>query len=187
MFILLVLKERSFLPLFCVYSVFMWVPTLLALKDSDGQLHTGLVFSSFMLAMTFGGILFALMLPMFRGAEVLCTLVYFVASASMAVPLISFNFWTVLGSFLVLETMVGMFSSIGATLRSKYYPEHMHSSVMSVFRIPLNLLVVAGTTLADLAADGPSRQLVFVLIAITLFIAALLQSSILVSSKRHQE
>ena len=45
--------------------VFMWVPTLLTV--SKDALPTGLVFSCFMLAMTIGGKLFSLLLPVCPG------------------------------------------------------------------------------------------------------------------------
>ena len=47
-------------------SVFMWVPSLIKVNGTQ-SLPTGLVFSSFMLAMTFGGMLFGLLLPVFPG------------------------------------------------------------------------------------------------------------------------
>jgi hypothetical protein len=128
----------------------------------DNLLPTGLVFSSFMLAMTLGGFLFSLLLPFFPGGvEGLCVFVYIVAAASMCVPMLKFEFWWVYCAFLVLEAMVGMFNSCGATLRSKYYPEGLQSSIMTVFRLPLNLLVVIGTKLTDKADDVSSLQLVF--------------------------
>lgn len=110
----------------------------------------GLVFSAFMLAMTLGGMLFGILLPIFpRGVEGLCILVYFLAACSMAVPIICFDFWYVLVAFLLLEAMVGMFNSCGGTLRSIYYPEGLQSSIMSVFRLPLNMIVVIGILYID--------------------------------------
>ena len=45
--------------------------------------------------------------------------VYAVSAGAMLVPVFYFDFWSVLLSFLVLEAMVGMFNSCGATLRSR--------------------------------------------------------------------
>jgi hypothetical protein len=169
----------------CV-AVFMWVPSLLAVtKEVGTALPTGLVFSAFMLAMTLGGMLFGLLLPVFPGgAEGLCVLVYLTAAAAMAVPLFYFNFWCVMVAFLVLEAMVGMFNSCGATLRSQYYPEGLQSSIMSVFRLPLNLLVVAGTKLADRASDVPSMQFVFGVVVCMHLVAMLLQCGLLLGKGR---
>ncbi len=94
--------------------------------------------------------MFSLLLPIFPGGvEALCVGIYFTAAVSMSVAMISFDFWHLFLSFLVLEGMVGMFNSCGAILRSKYYPDGQHSSIMSVFRLPLNLLVVVGTKITD--------------------------------------
>jgi hypothetical protein len=77
-----------------------------------------------MLAMTIGGMASSILLPVFPGgAEGMCIFVYAVAAISMAVPIFKFEFWWILIAFLVLEAMVGMFNSCGATLRSRYYPE----------------------------------------------------------------
>lgn len=164
-------------------AVFMWVPSLLAVSSSvGGSIPTGLVFSAFMLAMTLGGMLFGLLLPVFPGgAEGLCVLVYLVAALAMAVPLWHFEFWYVMVAFLVLEAMVGMFNSCGATLRSRYYPEGLQSSVMSVFRLPLNVLVVVGTRLTDTANEIASLQFVFGVVVVMHLVAMLLQLVLLLA------
>ncbi|CAE7708509.1 mfsd5, partial [Symbiodinium microadriaticum] len=125
-----------------VYTfVFMWVPSMLELMQDDA-LPTGLVFSAFMLSMTAGGMLFGLIFPLFPGgASALCALVFALSAGAMAVPVFKFEFWWVFAAFLVLEGMLGMFNSCGATLRSIYFPEGLQSSIMSIFRLPLNLLV----------------------------------------------
>jgi hypothetical protein len=94
---------------------------------------------------------------------------------AMLVPVVKFEFWWVFCAFLLLETMVGMFNSCGATLRSRYYPEGLQSSIMTVFRLPLNFLVVIGTKLTDQATDVPSLQRVFAVIAGMHVAAMLLQ------------
>lgn len=151
------------------------------LNVTEGSLPTGLVFSSFMLSMTIGGMLFGLLLPMFPGgASGLCLFVYIVSALTMAVPVLSFTFMPLLVSFLVLEAMVGMFNSCGGTLRSKYYPEGLQSSIMSVFRLPLNVLVVLGTKLSDHGTDNVAwLQIVFAVMAGMHGVALLLQLGLL--------
>lgn len=141
-----------------VYTfVFMWVPTMLRLCALKGTfLPTGLVFSSFMLSMSIGGMLAPLLLQhVFRGsAMLLCVAIYLTSAASMAVPIVAFeDFWAVFIAFLVLEAMVGMFNSEGGVLRSQFYPGELQASIMSVFRVPLNVLVVTGTKLTGWAGD----------------------------------
>lgn len=157
--------------------MFLWVPTLQSL--GDGPLHPGLIFSAFMLSMTLGGMVSSILLPLFGdNAAALCSVVFFVAALSMAMPLIAYDFPSVLFAFLCLEMMVGIFNSCGGMLRSKYYPEHLQSSVMSVFRVPLNILVVIGTTAADFAYDDASRRMVFGGIVAVLALATCMQFAV---------
>jgi MFS family permease len=132
----------------------------------DGpSLPTGLVFASFMLSMSIGGMLFGLLLPYTPGgAETLCVLVYLISAIAMTIPILKFSFWWVYISFLILEAMVGMFNSCGATLRSRYYPENVQSTIMSIFRLPLNLLVVFGTILSDRAKNVTDLKFVFAVV-----------------------
>lgn len=164
-----------------VYTfVFMWVPSLQTVFKANSlstdELPIGLVFSCFMLAMTIGGMAFGALLPIFPGgANGLCIFTYVVAAMAMFTPVMKFTFPWVFTCFLVLEAMVGMFNSCGAQLRSEYYPGDRQSSIMTVFRVPLNLLVVLGTNAANYANDVPSMQLVFGLIVAMLLVASHLQ------------
>merc|ERR1712194_887713 len=141
-----------------VYTfVFLWVP---ALQRASGQrtLPTGLIFSCFMLAMTFGGAMSRPLLSRVPGGPgMVCLLVYVGAAISMFIPLIWGGFWPVLGGFLCLEACQGVFQASGGALRSRHFPDALQSSLLSVFRIPLNLLVVVGTRItanADADADA---------------------------------
>jgi hypothetical protein len=146
--------------------VFMWVPSMLELMPAGSSLPTGLVFACFMLSMTLGGMIFALVLPVFPGGCLsLTALVFAVSAASMTVPIYNFEFWWVFIAFLVLECMLGMFASCGGTLRSIYYPEGMQSSIMSIFRLPLNLLVVIGTLLTNNAGSVVELKQVYMVVA----------------------
>lgn len=167
-----------------VYTfVFLWVPSLISLSQGV-SLPTGLVFTAFMLAMTFGGMITGLLLPLFPGhAEGLSVLIYLLAAMAMAVPIYAFNFPSLLTGFLVLEAMVGMFNTCGATLRSKYYPEGMQSSIMSVFRLPLNGLVVLGTKLANAANKEEEMKFVFGVIVMMHWVALMLQITLCLVGK----
>jgi predicted MFS family arabinose efflux permease len=153
----------------------MWVPTLLSL--SGGYMPTGLIFSCFMVAMTIGGALSSLVISYYPqlSSEALCLSVYAASAAAMTVPVYAFDFWPVFIAFLCLETMQGVFNSSGAQLRSKYYPENLRSSIMTVFRLPLNLLVVMGTKLSEKATDASSFRRVFFLVAMMHAVALVMQ------------
>jgi MFS family permease len=172
-----------------VYTfVFMWVKAFGMLLGDGSSVHTGLVMTCFMLAMTIGGSASSWLLPSVPGgAHVVSVGIYLVAAAAMAVPVFSFSFFPAFVSFLVLEAMVGMFNASGATLRSQYYPEAQQSTIMTVFRIPLNALVVLGTHLSDGANDQKSLQTVFMIVAGMHVLAALLQLGLNASTKQQQQ
>lgn len=155
-----------------MYSfVFMWVPTMLgALKGQS--LPTGLVFSSFMVCMSLGGLLFspALLLSI-ASAESIAVGVFLVGAVSLSVPVFSSSLYPILLSFIVFETCVGIFFPCAGLLRSKVIPDAIQGSVMNIFRIPLNIFVVVGTKLTDIY----STQTVFSIILVWLLIGAALQ------------
>jgi len=155
-----------------MYSfVFMWVPTMLgALKGSP--LPTGLVFSSFMVCMSLGGLLFSpnLLLKL-ASAEYVAAGVFFVGAAALCVPVFTSSLIPILCSFIVFETCVGTFFPCAGLLRSKVIPDAVQGSVMNIFRVPLNILVVVGTKLTDIYPT----QTVFSVIVVWMLLGGVLQ------------
>ncbi|CAM9200633.1 unnamed protein product [Chrysoparadoxa australica] len=149
--------------------VFMWVPMMLKVAP-DGILPTGLVFSSFMVCVTLGGIVFSIMLR-YVEVEVGSFLVFVVAAMAMAVPIFMQDFYAVLGSFLAIETCVGAFYACSGLMRSKYLPDALQSSIMNLFRLPLNVFVVVGTRMSESA----SPEMVFTAVSVWFAVAAILQ------------
>merc|ERR1740121_3320332 len=122
--------------------------------------------------MTLGGALSGLLIP-YLGGHGMCVLAYIGAALAMATPIFLYEFWPVFVCFLSLECFLGMFNAGGGVLRSEYYPDDMQASLMNVFRIPLNLLVVLGTKLTSWSgADVPSLQKVFGVV-VSMHLAAL--------------
>mmetsp|Transcript_26960 Transcript_26960/g.40502 ORF Transcript_26960/g.40502 Transcript_26960/m.40502 type:complete len:510 (+) Transcript_26960:218-1747(+) len=173
--------------------VFMWVPTLLSM-DPPGGVPTGCVFSSLMIAITMGGLFFPVMhsfvsktiIAKDRSSEMTAALTYALASCSMAVPAACLSgvataeicFEKVLISFVVVEFSVGLFNPVAGTLRSKYVPDHLQGGILNIFRLPLNAVVVAGTH----ATDVFPPHVVFMLVSGCFMAAALIQSTMIVSS-----
>lgn len=179
--------------------VFMWVPTLLNM-DPPGGVPTGCVFSSLMIAITMGGLLFPVLNTFVskivsnssvkdRSAEVTATIIYFFASASMAVPTLCLSgtaspgicFERVLVSFVVVEITVGLFNPVAGTLRSKYVPDNLQGGILNIFRLPLNAVVVAGTHATDVF---PPHK-VFMIVSGCFMAAAVLQFTMVVSPGRN--
>lgn len=170
--------------------VFMWVPTLLSM-DPPGGVPTGCVFSSLMIAITMGGILFPMLHALVakylsnkhNSSEMTATLIYALASISMAVPAFCLSslsesglcFEKVLISFVIVEMCVGLFNPVAGTLRSKYVPDGLQGGILNIFRLPLNAVVCAGTFATDYL---PAFQ-VFTIISVCFMAAAILQSTMI--------
>jgi len=163
-----------------MYSfVFMWVPTMLGALQGR-PLPTGLVFSSFMTCMSLGGLLFS---PSFllgiASAEQLAVGVFLVGAAALTVPVFSSSLIPILISFIIFETCVGIFFPCLGLLRSKVIPDSIQGSVMNIFRVPLNILVVVGTKLTDIY---PTHT-VFSIIITWLLLGAALQVALVFAMK----
>lgn len=132
-----------------MYSfVFMWVPTLLAVLGEFPP--TGLVFASLMCCISLGGLLFSpsLLLRNFS-AEGVGVMTFLVSAVALSVPVFRQDLLSVIVAFLVFETCVGIFFPCMGLLRSKVIPDEVQGTVMNIFRVPLNMLVVTGTFLTD--------------------------------------
>lgn len=175
--------------------VFMWVPTLLSMEP-EGGVPTGCVFSSLMIAVTVGGLLFRPLESFVTNylasdsnvSEISASLVYVLASASMAVPAFCLSnasssgncFVNILISFVVVEMCVGLFMPVAGTLRSKFVPDSLQGGILNIFRLPLNAVVVAGTH----ATDIMEASHVFILVSACFMAAALLQGTLISNKPR---
>ncbi len=175
--------------------VFMWVPTLLEL-DPPGGVPTGCVFSSLMMAITMGGMMFpvfyVLIVKLSSGSpassEMTASLTYALASACMAIPAhclsssseTTFCFKKILVSFVIVEFSVGLFNPVAGTLRSKYVPDNLQGGILNIFRLPLNAVVVAGTYATDIL---PTYQ-VYIIVSACFFAASLLQATMIVDANK---
>jgi len=132
-----------------MYSfVFMWVPTMFTvLKGSP--LPTGLVFSSLMACISLGGLLFSTLLKI-TTVQMGMVSIFLVGAASLVIPVYSTELVPVLTAFFIFEACVGAFQPAAGFVRSKVIPDAVQGSVMNMFRLPLNLLVVIGTKMTDL-------------------------------------
>jgi len=132
--------------------VFNWVPMLEPLAPSSATpFPHGLVFACFMLCIATGSTAFDLIGRRLDSRHiVLGTLL--LSTVVLATPVAVDSFPAVLAAFLVFEGCVGAFNPGCATLRSRIIPESILSTVLNLYRILLNISVVAGTkgsTVAD--------------------------------------
>lgn len=137
--------------------VFNWVPTLARALGGFGAFAPvqGLIFSCLMAAISIGGELYNFASRV-ADVETIGVGIFAVACACMLVPVWCelagcgpHPFAVQFGCFLAFEACVGAFQPCIATHRSKYVPDAMQSTVNNLFRLPLNMLVAAGTVLSD--------------------------------------
>lgn len=119
--------------------VFNWVPAL-------NTPYTGIVFACFMACVAIGGMLFRLYVVGRRmPTNKFGMRAMLLASASLGVVAWSHtHFGVTLVAFLVFELCVGANMANQAALRSEHVPKEQHAAVMHIFRVPLNILTVAG-------------------------------------------
>merc|ERR1712232_137878 len=132
-----------------MYSfVFMWVPTMFTVLKG-GHLPTGLVFSSLMACISLGGLLFCSMLKV-TSVQMGMVGIFLVGAAGLVIPILSTELVPVLVSFFLFEACVDIFQPAAGFVRSKVIPDAVQGSVMNLFRVPLNVLVVIGTKMTDM-------------------------------------
>jgi len=132
-----------------MYSfVFMWVPTLISVLGVFPP--TGLVFASLMCCISLGGLLFSPSLLLRRfSPEGVGVIAFLIGAVALSIPVFRSDLLSVIVAFLVFETCVGIFFPCMGLLRSKVIPDSVQGTVMNIFRVPLNMLVVTGTFLTD--------------------------------------
>ncbi|OQR92437.1 Major Facilitator Superfamily (MFS) [Achlya hypogyna] len=127
--------------------VFLWVPTMQVLAET--AVPTGLVFASFMLCIAIGGKLFALAQDHCFDTVSTAIGIAVLSSACLATPAAVSELVPVFTAFLIFEVCVGAFFPCSATLRAQYFGESQLGTVLGWFRLPTNVLVLLGTTMAD--------------------------------------
>jgi len=171
--------------------IFEWTP---ALTTEDRKPPLGIIFSCFMLAYMIGTSAFAIvmrgacqkggvepttMLVAITGLAILALGVPFLLHATGYALTDRGEALCFLG-FLLFEAIVGVYMPLFASIKSRYVPEEVRASVYTIFRIPLNLIVVV-VLLVNLSLGGT-----FMLCVLLLF-AALACALTLRVTIRHRE
>jgi MFS family permease len=152
--------------------VFMWTPTLAQGEPEFHQHNTyihGIIFSTFMIAVMLGSTIFGKISEKTSHTRILSILLI-VAGVSLLAPVVTTNVTVLLVSFIIFEACCGLYFPIIASLRSSVIPEDSRSTIMSLFRMGLNLLVIVA--LKFTASLSPSIS--FILCCLWLFGAALM-------------
>lgn len=128
--------------------IFEWTPALATESGAEGPPNVGEIFSIMMLSCTAGASLFA-----YSKDRAMTALLWTSALAlSPPVLLAQRRPLPCLVAFVLFELCVGAWFPAVATLKSRLVPDALRSTVYNLFRLPLNLLV-----LALLVAKPPPR------------------------------
>ncbi|CDW52667.1 DUF791 and TFIID 20kDa domain containing protein [Trichuris trichiura] len=131
--------------------VLEWTPVLnhatrLTGRNDETDKHTlphGLIFACFMLAIMIGSCIFSLLSRHRLRPESFLRFVLAASAFALTIPvLLSAPLMVTFIGFLVFEICVGIFWPACAYMRGIYVPEKARSTVMNLFRIPLNMVVI---------------------------------------------
>lgn len=152
--------------------VFEWTPALARTMapDEKENLPHGLVFACFMVCIMIGSNLFKSLIA-WKPVEYFSRYVFLVGAVALAVPVVVNSHAMSLMAFCVFELCCGIYFPAMGTMRGKYVPSEVRATMMNIFRVGLNLIVVM--VLANV--DKLSQAAVFILCALILAIAALAQ------------
>lgn len=134
--------------------VFMWTPALKTPEEMDAEKNgvileestsqwLGLIFACFMVCVMLGSSIFKLFSGKKKDVYKMPLILHAIAFSTMGIITIFFdNKFIVYIMFLIFETSVGVFYPAYGVIKSEKVPEEIRSSVMNIFRIPLNAFVV---------------------------------------------
>ncbi|CDF36253.1 unnamed protein product [Chondrus crispus] len=146
--------------------VFSWTPALQAASHamSLGEIPHGMIFSSFMVCIIIGSILFVFLMKT-QPAELFMRNMYIIGVVCFVVTTISSN------------VICGLYFPAMGTMRAKYVPEVTRSAIMNYFRLPLNLIVCL------ILYKNYENTTVFCLCAVMMAIAVICQQRLFSASK----
>lgn len=147
---------------------FVWTPALQTALGQSTEIPHGTIFSTFMACTMIGSNIFAMLSSrlsicvetVMKNVFILGIILFITATTSTHV---SITYLT----FLCFEVLCGIYFPGMATVRAPYIPEQSRSSLLTFFRVPLNIIVVVA-----LYEDFDVTS-VFALCAVLMTIAAL--------------
>eukprot|EP01083_Nonionella_stella_P293283 997351_1 len=150
--------------------VFAWWGTLTDARKAQGGvgIETGMIFTVFMMGCLVGTLLNGC-LSSYMKAEGIVVGLCSVASVVMMAQKYLFlkNYEYHFAGFIIFEICVGMYWPIIGGLREKYIPDGVRATVMNLFRIPLNMVVILGLWIYEDLGDNK-----FVFFGVTLVMAS---------------
>jgi len=158
--------------------VYLWTPTL---STSQRSIPLGRIFSCFMVCIMIGSFIFRRLVRRLGESKLLLlsTCVFLACNLGpslLAAPHAGFEEVCFL-FFLGIELSLGIYFPAIGTLRSSLIPEQQRSTVINLFRIPLNAMTVAALLLVKSGIVSDHRW-IFLLTSCLLFGAATISTTI---------
>jgi hypothetical protein len=128
----------------------------------------GLVFSLFMACKMAGSQVYLLIgerVP----ANATLRVVFLVSLLCFVVPLLVDDYAVTLASFCLFEFGLGLYWPAMAVMRAELVPNHLRATMTSVFRVPLNVLVMACLAFAGNASEPSFLTMCTVMMATCLW------------------
>ncbi|PPQ75158.1 hypothetical protein CVT24_007486 [Panaeolus cyanescens] len=134
--------------------VFLWVPSLQEVTVGAITLPFGYIFSSFMISMMLGSLLYTVIVSYSQRAATkgsdssltlhakLSSIVCAVSALALAASVYSRDERTRFWAFCLFEACVGMYYPVQGTLRGTLISNEHRATLSSLFRVPLNIFVV---------------------------------------------
>ena len=135
--------------------VFMWVPVLQSTYDASSgeRAPTEIAFSCMMVCVALGGVVFNRTLSSTTisagGASIFAIASFAMAGCAAASLMSSPPRALYLCLFFAFEISVGAFHPWAAAARARLFPPRALATLMNLFRVPLNAVVVAGVALSS--------------------------------------
>ncbi|KXN87334.1 Major facilitator superfamily domain-containing protein 5 [Leucoagaricus sp. SymC.cos] len=165
--------------------VFIWVPSLQEATLYKDALPLGYIFSSLMVSMMSGSILYTMIVALskIKGSDSsltthakLSSLVCAVSALALACSISSKNEQVRFFAFCVFEACVGMYYPVQGMLRGTLISNEHRATLSSLFRVPLNVFVVFSL----LTGVSSARQAVLTGSAIMLAFSSLMTGAVIV-------
>jgi len=136
---------QSFFEAAMYIFVFLYSPILEEahkLSGHDDKLPFGLIFAGFMVCIMIGSRIFNILTQNNWKVITISLPIFLLGTLSMLIPIVTMNEHILYWTFALFETCCGMFFPTLGCIKSQIIPEEVRSSVMNLFRVPMNAIVV---------------------------------------------
>jgi len=170
---------QSFFEAAMYIFVFLYAPILEEahkLAGYNDELPFGLIFAGFMVCIMIGSRIFNILTQNHWKVITISLPIFLLGTISMLIPIFIMNEHILYWSFALFETCCGMFFPTLGCIKSQIIPEEVRSSVMNLFRAPMNAIVV----IVLLKISSLSQESQFLICAILCALSFILSANILI-------